>query len=189
MKLLIVDNYDSFTYNLLHYLEELVDNVTVKRNDEISLDEINDFDSILLSPGPGLPCDAGIMPGLIQKYSPTKKILGICLGMQAIGEGFGGKLYNLEKVLHGVSTNSNVTKIHDPIFKYIPYVFETGHYHSWAISKDNFPNDLEITAENESGIIMALRHRKYNLRGVQFHPESVLTPTGFQMIKNWVELC
>jgi anthranilate synthase component II len=189
MKLLILDNYDSFTYNLLHYFEELVDDIIVKRNDEIALSEINIYDAIVLSPGPGLPQSAGIMPELIKKFSTTKKILGVCLGMQAIGEAFGGKLYNLEKVLHGVSTQTKVTKLQEKIFKDVPQTFETGHYHSWAIDKHNFPEDFEITAENETGIIMAISHKQYNLRGVQFHPESVLTPMGFKMLKNWVELC
>jgi anthranilate synthase component II len=189
MKLLILDNYDSFTYNLLHYVEKLVEDITVKRNNEISIEEVDEYDSILLSPGPGLPKDAGIMPALIQNYSTTKKILGICLGMQAIGENFGGKLKNLDKVLHGVSTISTVTKLQEPIFKNIPATFESGHYHSWVVDNQYFPEELEVTAINETGLIMALSHKKYNVRGLQFHPESVLTPMGFEMIKNWVMFC
>jgi anthranilate synthase component II len=189
MKLLILDNYDSFTYNLLHYVETLVEDVTVKRNDEISVKEVDEYNSILLSPGPGLPKDAGIMPELILEYSATKKILGICLGMQAIGEAFGGKLQNLDKVLHGVSTISKVTKIQEHLFKNIPTTFETGHYHSWVLDNNYFPEELEITAVNETGLIMALSHKQYNVRGLQFHPESVLTPLGFEMIKNWVMFC
>jgi anthranilate synthase component 2 len=186
MKILLFDNYDSFTYNLLHILKELKANVTVCRNDKISLDDIAPFDKILLSPGPGIPREAGLLLPLIQKYAPTKSILGVCLGMQAIGETFGGKLENLSDVYHGICSDIRITTP-DPLFSGLPTCFGAGRYHSWVVSRDNFPDSLEIIAEDlKDNRIMALRHKKYDVKGVQFHPESILTPNGKTIIENWL---
>ena len=182
MKVLLFDNYDSFTYNLLHILKELDVDVEVHRNDKISLDEVERFDKILLSPGPGIPEEAGILLPLIRRYAPTKSILGVCLGEQAIGEAFGATLTNLTDVHHGVCSDIRV-KVPDPLFTDLEPGFRAGRYHSWVVSKENFPDCLEITAE---GQIMALRHREYDVRGIQFHPESVLTPKGKTIIWNWI---
>lgn len=186
MKVLILDNYDSFTYNLVHYVEQFCDEVTVKRNDEISLEEVDEFDAIILSPGPGLPEDAGIMPALIKQYASTKKILGVCLGHQAIGEAFGAKLKNLNQVHHGVAIPVSITDSNELLFKGIPSKLDTGRYHSWVIDKDTIPSDLTITATDDEGEVMAIRHKEFDVCGVQFHPESLLTPDGLQIIKNWV---
>ena len=186
MKIAVIDNYDSFTYNLVHYLEDLGANVTVLRNDEFDLDELESFQKILLSPGPGIPDEAGLLKQVIKHFAPTKSILGICLGQQAIGEVFGGSLTNLEKVYHGVATKVNIEVDDEDLFKDIPKEFEVGRYHSWVVSNENFPEDLEITSKDENGEIMSLRHRKYDLKGVQFHPESVLTPHGKTILKNWL---
>ncbi len=186
MKILVIDNYDSFTYNLVHYLEKVTDaTVEVYRNDKISLEEIDRFDKILLSPGPGIPSEAGILLDVIKKYAPTKSILGVCLGQQAIAEAFGGSISNLKEVFHGVATPVNIIA-KDPLFKDIPERLNVGRYHSWAVNKEDLPKDLEITVVDESGSIMGIRHKTYDLRGVQFHPESVLTEHGLQMIENWV---
>jgi anthranilate synthase component 2 len=188
MKILLFDNYDSFTYNLLHILKELKADVKVRRNDRIELDEVKGFDKILLSPGPGIPSEAGILLPLIRQYSPVKSIMGVCLGEQAIGEVFGAKLVNLANVHHGVSSGIRILK-EDPLFEGITSGFSAGRYHSWIVSGEGFPDCLEITAEDEEeGAIMALRHRTYDVRGVQFHPESILTPTGKRMIENWLKL-
>lgn len=187
MKILVIDNYDSFVYNLVHYLEELNCEVTVLRNDRFSLEEVADYDKILLSPGPGLPDEAGQLKQLIKDYAATKCILGVCLGQQAIGEVFGGKLENLSEVYHGVATKIKIIVDDESFFKGLEKEIEVGRYHSWVVSNDNFPEELEITSVDKNGQIMSLRHRKYNLRGVQFHPESVLTPMGKEMIRNWVE--
>ena len=187
MKIAVIDNYDSFTYNLVHYLEDLGANVTVLRNDEFDLEELESFQKILLSPGPGIPDEAGLLKQVIKHFAPTKSILGICLGQQAIGEVFGGSLTNLEKVYHGVATKVKIEVDDEDLFKDIPKEFEVGRYHSWVVSNENFPEDLEITSKDESGEIMSLRHRKYDLKGVQFHPESVLTPHGKTILKNWLE--
>ncbi|WP_296143735.1 aminodeoxychorismate/anthranilate synthase component II [uncultured Flavobacterium sp.] len=185
MKIIVIDNYDSFTYNLVHYLEDLNAEVTVYRNDEFELSELEKFDKILLSPGPGIPDEAGLLKQVIQKYAPTKSILGICLGLQAIGEVFGGKLINLEKVYHGVATK--VTKVSDDfIFNEIPDEMEVGRYHSWSVSTENFPEVLEITSVDENGQVMSLKHKTYDVRGVQYHPESVLTPHGKKILENWL---
>ena len=185
-KVLIIDNYDSFTFNLVHYLEDLNAAVTVFRNDEFELQEIEAFDKIILSPGPGIPDEAGLLKEVIKKYAPTKSILGVCLGQQAIGEVFGGNLINLEKVYHGIATN--VTNIvEDTLFTDIPKNIEVGRYHSWVVNKEGFPAELEITAEDETGMIMALQHKTYDLQGVQFHPESVLTPVGETILRNWLK--
>ena len=187
MKILLFDNYDSFTYNLLHILKELGTDVEVHRNDKISLEEIERFDKILLSPGPGIPEEAGILLPLIRRYAPTKSILGVCLGEQAIGEAFGATLINLTDVHHGVCSDIRIVA-KDPIFEGLEPGIRVGRYHSWAVSKENFPDCLEITAvDTEEGQIMGLRHREYDVRGIQFHPESVLTPKGKTIIENWLK--
>lgn len=191
MKILIFDNYDSFTYNLVHVVEKIIHGkVDVFRNDKISLEKVNEYDKIILSPGPGLPCESGLLLPLIKEYASTKSILGVCLGQQAIGESFGGKLLNLKEVYHGVATKIKVnrkrTLSENDIFKSLPDEFEAGRYHSWIVARDDFPDDLEITAEDENGYIMALRHKTFDVQGVQFHPESVLTPDGEKMMKNWL---
>ncbi|MFA5817251.1 MAG: aminodeoxychorismate/anthranilate synthase component II [Bacteroidales bacterium] len=188
MKILLLDNYDSFTYNIAHYLRELTGNeIPVIRNDQIGVDEVEAYDAIVLSPGPGLPADAGIMHDVIRKFAPTKKILGICLGMQAIGEVFGGTLLNLPSVYHGVATTATILTPDEILFKGLPEKIEVGRYHSWVVDEKTLPPSLEITAIDESGRIMALRHKQFDVRGVQFHPESVLTPSGKVMISNWLE--
>lgn len=184
--ILIIDNYDSFTYNLVHYLEDLNCTVTVLRNDEFELEEIEKFDKILLSPGPGIPDEAGLLKAVIQKYAPTKSILGVCLGQQAIGEVFGGSLTNLEKVHHGVTSNVEVIVTNELLFKDLERNIEVGRYHSWVISKDNFPADLEITSVDENGEIMSIRHKIFDVKGVQFHPESILTSNGKKILENWI---
>ncbi|MGN6542488.1 MAG: anthranilate synthase component II [Ginsengibacter sp.] len=193
MKILIFDNYDSFTYNLVHVVEKIIHNkVDVYRNDKISLEKIKDYDKIILSPGPGLPCESGLLLSLIQEYASSRSILGVCLGQQAIAETFGGKLENLKNVYHGVATkikvNDNRTSSENDVFKSLPNELEVGRYHSWIVSKENFPGDLEITAEDENGYIMGLRHKKFDVQGVQFHPESVLTPMGERMMRNWLSV-
>lgn len=187
MKILLFDNYDSFTYNLLHILKELGADVEVHRNDKITLDEVERFDKILLSPGPGIPSEAGILLPLIQRYAPTKSILGVCLGEQAIGEAFGAKLINLTDVHHGVCSDIRVLK-QERLFDGLGTSFRAGRYHSWTVSKEDFPDCLEITADDfEERQIMALRHKEYDVRGIQFHPESVLTPQGKLIIENWLK--
>jgi anthranilate synthase component 2 len=185
-KILVIDNYDSFTYNLVHYLEDLNCEVTVYRNDEFDIDEVQKFDKILLSPGPGIPDEAGLLKEVIKTYSPTKSILGVCLGQQAIGEVFGGSLINLEKVYHGVATNVNILVDDETLFEGLEKQIEVGRYHSWVVNVEDFPETLEITSLDENGQIMSIRHKKYDVRGVQFHPESVLTPNGKKMLENWV---
>lgn len=188
MKILVFDNYDSFTYNLVHLVEKILPvKVEVFRNDEIPLEKIKQYDKIILSPGPGVPSEAGLLIPLISEYAATKSILGVCLGHQAIGEAFGGQLINLSKVYHGVSTNCKIVDGSTELFKGLPNEIEIGRYHSWIISKDNFPDVLEITAEDENGYIMALQHKKFDIQGVQFHPESVLTPRGEAIMKNWLQ--
>jgi anthranilate synthase component 2 len=186
LKILLLDNYDSFTFNLVHYVEQFCDDITVKRNDEITLDEVEAFDAIILSPGPGLPKDAGIMPQLIKRYAPTKKILGVCLGHQAIGEAFGASLKNLNQVHHGVAIPVNIMETDEPLFAGVPSRIDTGRYHSWVIDKDTVPADLEVIATDDDDEVMAIRHNKFNICGVQFHPESLLTPDGLKIIENWV---
>jgi len=187
MKIAVIDNYDSFTYNLVHYLEDLGAKVTVLRNDEFDLEELESFQKILLSPGPGIPDEAGLLKQVVKHFASTKSILGICLGQQAIGEVFGGSLTNLEKVYHGVATKVKIEVNDEDLFRNIPKEFEVGRYHSWVVSNEDFPEDLEITSKDENGEIMSLRHRKYDVKGVQFHPESVLTPHGKTILKNWLE--
>ena len=185
-KIVVIDNYDSFTYNLVHYLEDLDCQITVFRNDEFDIEELEKFDKILLSPGPGIPDEAGLLKQVISTYAATKSILGVCLGQQAIGEVFGGSLINLEKVYHGVATNIKITNPDDVLFRDLPTEFEVGRYHSWVVSNENFPNDLIITSIDENGQIMSLKHSKFDVRGVQFHPESVLTPNGKKILENWI---
>ena len=186
MKIAVIDNYDSFTYNLVHYLEDLNGKVTVFRNDELELEELESFDKILLSPGPGIPDEAGLLKLIIAQYAATKSILGVCLGQQAIGEVFGGSLTNLDKVYHGVATKVNQTVSDESLFNDLPAEFEVGRYHSWVVSADAFPEVLEITSTDENGEIMSLRHKTFDVKGVQFHPESVLTPHGKTILKNWL---
>lgn len=185
-KILVIDNFDSFVYNLVNYLEELDCEVVVKRNNQIELKEADEFHKILLSPGPGIPSEAGVMNEIIKQFASTKSIFGVCLGQQAIGEVFGGKLDNLNEVHHGVSSFAIRTIDDEGIFQNVPKYFEVGRYHSWVVSNDGFPEELEVTSVDENGQIMSLRHKKYDVRGVQFHPESILTPQGKKIIENWV---
>ncbi len=187
MKILVIDNYDSFTYNLVQYMGEIVPYpIDVVRNDDIPIEDVELYDIIVLSPGPGIPSESGITPDVIKQYYDRKSILGVCLGHQAIGEVFGGQLINLEKVFHGVATQVTIIE-DDVLFKDLDQKFQAGRYHSWIVSKDNFPDGLEILAEDDNGTIMALRHKEHNVRGVQFHPESILTPEGKKMLKNFFE--
>lgn len=191
MKILVFDNYDSFTYNLVHLVEKITHTrVDVFRNDQIAMEKIKEYDKIILSPGPGVPVEAGILLPLIKEYAATKSILGVCLGHQAIGEAFGGTLTNLSSVYHGVATPVNILKYQahgrNELFTGLPEELEVGRYHSWIISKENFPEELEITALDKNGFIMALHHKTYDVQGVQFHPESVLTPMGEQLMRNWL---
>lgn len=185
-KILVIDNYDSFTYNLVHYLQDLNCEVTVYRNDEFDIDEVKKFDKILLSPGPGVPDEAGLLKEVIKTYSSSKSILGVCLGQQAIGEVFGGSLTNLDKVYHGVATNVTILVDDENLFNGLEKEIEVGRYHSWVINPQDFPESLEITSVDENGQIMSIRHRTLDVKGVQFHPESVLTPHGKKMLENWV---
>ena len=188
MKIVIIDNYDSFTYNLSHLVKELGAEVTVYRNDQFQLNQLEVFDKIILSPGPGIPSEAGLLLDVIRTYAGRKPILGVCLGHQAIGEVFGGKLTNLSDVYHGIATEGTQFGV-DPIFTGLPKRIIMGRYHSWVVDRVDFPSCLEITAVSYDGQIMALRHRNYNIHGIQFHPESVLTPEGRTIIKNWLNIC
>ncbi|MBC7848627.1 MAG: aminodeoxychorismate/anthranilate synthase component II [Chitinophagaceae bacterium] len=196
MKILVFDNYDSFTYNLVHLVEKIThQKVEVHRNDKIQMEEIRKYDKIILSPGPGIPEEAGLLLPLIKEYANEKSILGVCLGHQAIGQAFGAKLVNLSSVYHGVATPITIDRsdkdatlsADDKLFNGLPTVLEVGRYHSWVVAKDGFPADLDITAEDDSGYIMALQHKKYDVRGVQFHPESILTPMGEEIMRNWLK--
>lgn len=187
MKTVIIDNYDSFTYNLSHLVKELGAEVSVVRNDRFNLDDIDAFDKIILSPGPGIPSEAGLLLDVIRRYAGKKPILGVCLGHQAIGEAFGGTLENLSEVFHGVATPCHIIA-EDPLFKGIAPNFEVGRYHSWVVSRENFPDCLEVTAVSDEGQVMALRHRTMEIHGIQFHPESVLTPEGRIIIQNFLAL-
>ena len=203
MKILVFDNYDSFTYNLVHLVEKITgEKVDVFRNDKLPLEQVQQYDKIILSPGPGIPSEAGLLLPLIKAYASTKSILGVCLGHQAIGEAFGGTLVNLSTVFHGVATfietNVNIQPTTDnqlptpntqppTIFAGLPAKIEVGRYHSWVISDENFPEELTITARDENQYIMALQHKTYDVTGVQFHPESVLTPEGEKMMRNWLK--
>ena len=187
MKIVIIDNYDSFTYNLAHLVKELGAEVTVYRNDQFELSQLELFSKIILSPGPGIPAEAGLLLDVIKTYAVKNPILGVCLGHQAIGEVFGGKLENLSDVFHGVATEGTQFG-NDELFSRLPNRITMGRYHSWVVSKEGFPDCLEITAESDEGQIMALKHKTLNIRGIQFHPESVLTPDGRQMLQNWLFL-
>ena len=185
-KIVIIDNYDSFTYNLSHLVKELGAEVTVYRNDQFEMSQLEAFDKIILSPGPGIPSEAGLLLDVIKTYAGRKPILGVCLGHQAIGEVFGGKLTNLEDVYHGVATPVTLTA-DDYLFEGLGKTFEVGRSHSWVVDTKGFPDCLEVTSASEEGFIMSLRHREYDIRGIQYHPESVLTPSGKTIIKNWLE--
>jgi anthranilate synthase component II len=185
--ILVVDNYDSFTYNLVHLLERIGAPVEVHRNNRISIDEIDRFEHVLLSPGPGIPSEAAIMPELVRRYSATKRILGVCLGHQCIGEVFGARLHNMEEVVHGKGLLTRIVDPEEPLFKGIPREITTGRYHSWIVDSTDLPESLRVTAVDAAGCIMALRHSEHDVRGVQFHPESVLTEYGEQMLRNWIE--
>lgn len=192
MKILVFDNYDSFTYNLVHLVKKIIgDKVEVFRNDQIPMEEVERFDKIILSPGPGIPEEAGLLLPLIKTYAARKSILGVCLGHQAIGQAFGGSLINLANVYHGVATPIKVEtdRILAPndVFQELPATLEVGRYHSWVINDEGFPEALEITARDANGQIMALRHKQYDVQGVQFHPESVLTPDGEKIMRNWLK--
>jgi len=190
-RILVFDNYDSFTYNLVHLVEKITHiKVDVYRNDQIALEKVKDYDKIILSPGPGIPDEAGLLLPLIKEYASTKSILGVCLGHQAIGQAFGGTLTNLSTVFHGVATPIKIQNPKNPklngVLNDLPETIEVGRYHSWVVNKEDFPADLEITAEDETGIIMALQHKTFDVQGVQFHPESVLTPMGEEIMRNWL---
>lgn len=186
-KILVIDNYDSFTYNLAHYIEKITgSSPDVFRNDEISLNNVEAYGKILLSPGPGVPADAGICIDLIKRFSASKSILGICLGHQAIGEAFGGRILNLSNVFHGVSTPVHITKRDDSLFSNIPESIIAGRYHSWVVSEDDFPDCFNITCIDDEGIIMGISHKEYDVKGLQFHPESILTEKGINMVSNWI---
>lgn len=186
-KILVFDNYDSFTYNLVHLVEKILHTkVDVCKNDQCNLEEIEAYDQIILSPGPGLPIEAGMLIPVIKHFAASKKILGVCLGHQAIGEAFGAKLKNLQTVFHGVGHPIHINEPIDPIFEGLSQMELVGRYHSWVIADDNLPTELTITARDLQGNIMAIRHQQYNLCGVQFHPESILTPSGEKMMRNWL---
>jgi len=200
MKILVFDNYDSFTYNLVHLVERILhEKVDVYRNDQVPLEKVKEYDKIILSPGPGIPEEAGLLLPLIKEYASSKSILGVCLGHQAVGEAFGGKLINLSEVYHGVATpvrlvnresgvgsNNSSLVTHHSLFEGLPEEFEVGRYHSWIVSEENFPQELKVTARDENNFIMALQHKTYDVQGVQFHPESVLTPKGELILRNWL---
>ena len=191
-RILVFDNYDSFTYNLVHLVEKITgEKADVARNDKIPLEKIKEYDKIILSPGPGIPSEAGLLLALIREYASTKSILGVCLGHQAIGEAFGGSLVNLSTVYHGVATPVKVlqgkTLPANSPFGGLPAGLEVGRYHSWIVARESFPDELEITAEDEQGYVMALQHKTYDVQGLQFHPESVLTPQGEPMLRNWLK--
>lgn len=184
-KILVIDNYDSFTYNLVHYLEDLDCEVTVKRNDQLSIEEVDAFDKIVLSPGPGIPDEAGLLKDIIATYAATKSIFGVCLGQQAIAEVFGGSLINLDQVYHGIASTIQITKTDDILFKDLASEIEVGRYHSWVVNPD-LPEVLEATSFDENGQVMSIRHKEYDVCAVQYHPESVLTPNGKKILENWL---
>ncbi len=188
MKIVVIDNYDSFTYNLVHAIKKISGlQVDVFRNDEIALEELEVYDKIVLSPGPGIPEEAGLLLDIIRKFAPTKSILGVCLGHQAIGEAFGGTLTNMNRVLHGIATPVSVTKTSTTIFEGLPDTFQVGRYHSWIVNQEGLPDCLQVTSYDDKGMIMSMKHTEYDVEGVQFHPESVLTPLGEQIIANWLK--
>jgi anthranilate synthase component 2 len=186
-KILIIDNYDSFTYNLVHLVNEIGLECEVWRNDKFNLDDVDAFSHIILSPGPGIPSEAGLLLDVIARYAPTKSIFGVCLGQQAIAEAFGGQLYNLSRPMHGIATPIKVTDQQEKLFAGLPQSFKVGRYHSWVVDHKSLPDVLTVTAiDEQDNSIMALRHKQYDVRGVQFHPESVLTENGKQMMQNWL---
>lgn len=185
MKVVIIDNYDSFTYNLSHLVKELGASVTVYRNDKFEMSQLEEFDKIILSPGPGIPCEAGLLLDVIKVYAGKKPILGVCLGHQAIGESFGGTLTNIGEVVHGVATPCHIIQ-DDYLFEGLAKDIEIGRYHSWVVDQKNFPDCLEVTSVSDEGFVMSLRHKEYDIRGIQYHPESVLTPDGKTIINNWL---
>jgi anthranilate synthase component 2 len=188
MKILVFDNYDSFTYNLVHLVEKIIhERVEVHRNDQIPLDKVKEYDKIILSPGPGIPEEAGLLLPLIKEYASSKSILGVCLGHQAIGQAFGGELVNLSTVYHGVATPIELRQPVNGIFDGLPAKIEVGRYHSWIVEEKGLPEELEVTARDENNFIMALSHKKFDVQGVQFHPESVLTPDGEKIMRNWLK--
>jgi anthranilate synthase component 2 len=186
--IVVIDNYDSFTYNLVHAIKKITGlPVNVFRNDEIALEDLEQYDKIVLSPGPGIPQEAGLLLDIIRRYAPTKSILGVCLGHQAIGEAFGGTLTNMNRVLHGIATPVTKTNIPTVLFEGIPESFQAGRYHSWIVDSSRLPECLQVTSYDENGMIMSMKHTEYDVEGVQFHPESVLTPLGEKMIENWLK--
>jgi anthranilate synthase component II len=187
MKILVLDNYDSFTYNLVHIIRALGFPMDIFRNDKISLEDVKKYDKILLSPGPGVPDEAGIMKEVIREYGPTKSILGICLGHQGIGEVYGARLFNIPRVLHGVTSTTRVTDESEYLFSSVAASFQATHYHSWAVVPETISGDLKVTATNDEGLVMGLSHRKFDVKGLQFHPESIMTPEGPKMIANWLK--
>lgn len=189
MSVLLIDNYDSFTWNLQHYLVRCGAEVKVLRNDVVDPEEAGQYSHFVFSPGPGLPSDAGLMPELISRYYSSKKILGVCLGMQAIGEFFGAELVNLNKVYHGVSRKCIITDSADPLFYSFEKEFMAGRYHSWVVAPEKLPGEMKVTSVDEEGFMMSFRHTKFSIHGVQFHPESVLTPNGLKIIENWIQRC
>ncbi len=185
MKIAVIDNYDSFTYNLVHLVRQLGADVAVRRNDQFEISDIEPYDKIILSPGPGIPSEAGLLTDVIRAYAGRKPILGVCLGHQAIGEAFGARLENLKEVYHGVATPVTLDTA-EPLFRGLPRRIDVGRYHSWVVSRDGLPECLSVTAESDDGNIMALRHNEFDVRGIQFHPESILTPDGAAIVKNWL---
>lgn len=186
MKILLLDNYDSFTYNLVHLVKELgYNDIDVIRNDQLTLEDVEKYDKIILSPGPGIPSESGLLIPIIKKYAPSKPILGVCLGHQAIGETFGANLINLEDVYHGIADNVDIISDHY-ILEGIDKSMEVGRYHSWIVDKEGLPDCFEVTSVDKNGQIMSMRHKKYDVHGVQFHPESVLTPMGEIIVKNFL---
>lgn len=185
-KVLVIDNYDSFTYNLVHLINELGAEVEVWRNDKFDLDAVEAYDKIILSPGPGIPVEAGLLLDVIRRYAPTKSIFGVCLGQQAIAEAFGGTLLNLGRPMHGIATPVDILDQEEELFRELPKTFKVGRYHSWVVSNQGLPDCLKVTATDVDNEIMALSHKEYDVRGVQFHPESVLTEYGKEMMKNWL---
>lgn len=187
MRIVVIDNYDSFTYNLVHAIKKISGlPVDVIRNDELQLPDLEKYDKIVLSPGPGIPEEAGLLTDIIREFAPRKSMLGVCLGHQAIGEVFGAKLTNMNRVIHGIATPVNQTAYRSPLFEGLPETFEAGRYHSWLVSSEHLPDCFEVTGVDEQGMIMAMQHKEFDVQGVQFHPESVLTPLGEKMIANWL---
>jgi anthranilate synthase component II len=187
MKIIVIDNYDSFTFNLVHIIRALGHPVDIFRNDKITVGEVKQYDKILLSPGPGIPDEAGIMKAVIKEYGPSKSILGICLGHQGIGEVYGAALFNIPKVLHGVTSTVEVKDDDEYLFKGVTKTFQGTHYHSWAVRAESITPELKVTAVNDEGLVMGLSHTKYDVKGLQFHPESIMTPEGPKMIANWLK--